>query len=102
MSRIKLDHLSAIKVTGNDAESFLQAQLTADLSGLKEGESSFAAFCKPNGNVIAVFLLSRSTDGYLLIASKELISEAVKELSRFILRRRCGVRANRPFCNGVQ
>lgn len=86
MSQIKLDYLSVTSVRGNDAESFLQAQLTADLTKLGLNAACFAAFCRPTGNVMAVLLVIRHEDGLSLVASADLMGDLVAEMSRFILR----------------
>lgn len=86
MSQIKLDYLTAIRVHGKDAESYLQAQLSADLKQIPNHEAGFAAYCRPNGNVLAILLVARCADDFLLITSVSLGNDFISEISRFILR----------------
>ena len=53
----KLDHLGIIRVTGADAASFLQGQLTNDVALLGMNESRLAAFCSAKGRMQASFTI---------------------------------------------
>ncbi len=56
---VKLSYLCVIRFKGADAGSFLQAQLSADVLGLADGESTFACYCEPKGRVLALLLVHR-------------------------------------------
>jgi folate-binding protein YgfZ len=86
MNTVLLENLRAARVTGPDAESFLQSQLTADLSGLSQGDSAFSAYCDRKGNVIAVMHLTRNAAGYELIAHSDLLDPLLFELRKYVLR----------------
>ena len=86
MNRIKLDYLSVARVSGNDAGSFLQAQFTADLTRLSDGDACFSGFCLPNGTVMAVILVIRIKYEYRLIAAKPLMEGLLNRLRLFVLR----------------
>lgn len=86
MTDITLDYLAATRVSGEDAERFLQAQLTADLTRLSDGDATFAAYCHPKGNVIAVTRVVRQSDAYILIASRRLLDALIAELGKYVLR----------------
>ncbi len=55
-----------IRAQGDDAVSFLQGQLTNDVSMLGMGEARLAGYCSPKGRLLASF-----------IVWKELIEELV-------------------------
>lgn len=86
MTDITLDYLAAARVSGEDAGSFLQAQLSADLARLSDDGATFAAYCHPRGNVIAVIRVLRRSDAYILIVSRRLLDTLIAELRKYVLR----------------
>lgn len=101
MSQIKLDHLTVAKVSGEDAGDYLQAQLTADLTGLTDGQACFSAYCRPSGNVLAVILVLRHKKDFYLVASRDLMGALLDELGRFILRARVSINESNKSAVGV-
>jgi folate-binding protein YgfZ len=83
---ILLDNLSVIEFQGTDSGQFLQAQLTADLANLAQGQGVFAGCCNPAGRVLGVMLLTRQADRYLAVVSAELAETLRGWLSRYVLR----------------
>ncbi len=83
---LRLSHLAAARATGKDAGSFLQAQLTADLTRLADGGACFSAYCEPTGNVIALIRVIRVGDDYMLITSASLLDRLLLELRKYVLR----------------
>lgn len=83
---VYLAHLSAVRISGVDAESFLQAQLSANLSDLKPGQAQFAAWCAVNGRVLALGSLVRAEQGFLWLLAAESAALVVPGLNRFKLR----------------
>jgi tRNA-modifying protein YgfZ len=91
---VKLDHLGIIRVTGADAASFLQGQLTNDVALLGMNESRLAAFCSAKGRMQASFIIYKRTaldtaqvspDIYL-ICSRDILAPTLKRLSMFVMR----------------
>jgi hypothetical protein len=81
-----LDHLGVLQVSGEDAASFLQGQLSVDVQGLRPRESTFGAYCTPKGRMLASFLLWRDETGFLAAVSRDLAAATQKQLSKFVLR----------------
>jgi len=81
-----LSHFALIKISGQDAESFLQAQICADLAQLEESGWWFSAWCLPNGRVIATFIVFNHTDSYYLILPSALKDKVLTRLAMFVLR----------------
>jgi folate-binding protein YgfZ len=54
-----LDQYAWLRVSGPDAEKFLQGQLTADVAILAEQQWSWAAHCNPKGRMISQFIVWR-------------------------------------------
>jgi folate-binding protein YgfZ len=82
-----LTSLAALRVTGSDAEAFLQGQLTSDVAALAPGASQYSAWCSPKGRVLANFLLRRF-DGaaFELLLPAVLLAPIRKRLGMFVLR----------------
>lgn len=81
-----LTHLAAIEVTGQDASSFLQGQLTCDINALSITEASFAGFCNPKGRVLSLLLVIKTQQGFFLILPFSLLEKVLKKLHLYILR----------------
>ena len=79
--------LAALRVSGADAEAFLQGQLTGDVTTLDDGASQYSAWCSPKGRVLANFLLRRSNgETFELILPAPLLEPIHKRLGMFVLR----------------
>ena len=77
-----------IFVSGEDAEEFLQNQLTADLHGLESGQRLLSAWCNPKGRVICLFRVRRHDGGFTLTLPAELADTVVRRLEMFRFRAR--------------
>ena len=90
----KLEHLGIIRVTGADAASFLQGQLTNDVVLQKLEESRLAAFCNAKGRMQASFIIckrpavdaAQTTPDIYLICSRDILAPTLKRLSMFVMR----------------
>lgn len=102
MSTFKLEHLAAVRVSGDDAEQFLQAQLSADVALLAAGESGYAAYCTPKGNVIALLRLTRQEKHFLVIVAAALRDTLIQELGKYVLRARVKLEPLAQAVTGTQ
>jgi folate-binding protein YgfZ len=73
-------------LTGDDSESFLQGQLTNDLSELNPGQSQLSAYCNPKGRILAIFRLLKTEEGYCLLCPRDLIDAMAKRLQLYKMR----------------
>lgn len=73
-------------VTGEDAGSFLQGQLTQDVDRLPAAVSLPTAWCNPRGRVLCVARLLEIDGGIGLVIPGELLDPVVKGLSIYRLR----------------
>jgi len=83
----KLSGFSSFSVSGADANSFLQGQLTNDVTGLALNAHQRTGYCTPKGRLMASFLQWRINDqtlGHLMPA--ETMETTVKRLRMFVLR----------------
>jgi hypothetical protein len=83
---IPLRYLSATRFSGPDAGSFLQAQLSADIAALEDGQSTFAAYCSPQGKAFGLLLIGRQKDDYMVVGSAQLLPSIVQRLRIYIFR----------------
>ncbi len=79
---------SCIRVTGADATTFLQSQLSQDLSALG-ARSARSALLEPDGTVVAAVFVSGRGEDIDLVVSTELADATIARLRRFRLRARC-------------
>jgi tRNA-modifying protein YgfZ len=86
MNRAELTQHGLLEATGNDARSFLHAQLTNDIAGLAADRAQHAGWCSAKGRLLASFLVVPREGGYLLQLSRDLAPAVAKRLSMFILR----------------
>jgi hypothetical protein len=81
-----LPQFGVIDTTGDDAASFLHAQLTNDVQHLDAANARLAGYCSAKGRLLASFLSWRSGDTIRLLVSKDLQAAVQKRLSMFVLR----------------
>lgn len=81
-----LSSLTVLRVSGEDAESFLQSQLTNDISKLDLNSSQLSAYCTAKGRMLALFLIFKRDDGFYLLADTQLVETVLKKLRMYVLR----------------
>ncbi len=75
-----------INICGDDAESFLQGQLTQDLATLTADAALPAAWCTPKGRVVATMRLVRSDDCICLLVPAAIADTFLQKISIYKLR----------------
>jgi folate-binding protein YgfZ len=82
-----LQHLGVIKITGADAATFINGQLTNDFSLLGLHDARLAAFCTAKGRMQASFIgFKRSSGDVLLVCSRDILQATLKRISQFVMR----------------
>jgi folate-binding protein YgfZ len=88
-----LPQLGVIAVSGADAASFLQGQLTLDFALLDPDHARLAAYCTPKGRMQASFIgFKHSPEEILLVTSGDILAATLKRLSMFVLRAKAKLR----------
>ena len=77
--------LSIIKISGQDAQTFLQGQLTQDMATLNR-EWNFAAQCNPQGRVIAFFIVFKWEDNFYVLIDDENLQQTIDQLKKYVMR----------------
>ncbi len=88
---IPLPELGVISVSGADAISFLQSQLTNDVARLRKDQMQLSGYCTVKGRLLATFHQWRTDDEVFLRMPREIIASIVKRLSMFVLRAKAKV-----------
>ncbi len=79
---------SSIVAGGPEAESFLQGQLSQDLT-LVTSSGAWSLLLAPDGVVVTSLVVTPTPEGYELVVPRELGAAALSRLKRFLLRTRC-------------
>ena len=82
---IQIQDRALLKVSGGDAESFLQAQLTNDITLLENNSVQLNAYCQHQGKVISLFWVMRSEEDFLLSFPVDLAEKVITRLRMFII-----------------
>lgn len=81
-----LSQLGLIRASGTDRVTFLQGQLTNDVSRIGADHSHLSAFCSPKGRMLALFRVFERDDALLLQLPGELLPAALKRMGMYVLR----------------
>lgn len=79
------DHLAVISVTGDDAETFLQGQLTSDLLNMQTGDFRLAMHLNVKGRASTSLQIIRQSDGFALIVPTEMTETVLSGLQKYAL-----------------
>jgi tRNA-modifying protein YgfZ len=83
--RVYLKNRSLLYISGKDSESFLQSQLTNDISKLGDSEIQINAYCQHQGKIIGLFWVMRYQNGFLISFPIDLLEKIQSRLKMFII-----------------
>ncbi len=75
-----------IRASGADAAVFLHNLLTNDINGITADGARFAGLCTAKGRLLALLLIWREGDDFLLMLPREILPAILKKLSMYVLR----------------
>jgi len=81
-----LSHFGLIHFSGEDAQAFLQGQLSCDVRKVDLSNAQYGGYCTPKGRMLASFLLWHDDDGYIMQLPSALQVAIRKRLAMFVLR----------------
>jgi folate-binding protein YgfZ len=81
-----LSHYSLIKISGSEAQSFLQSQFSNDVSHVSESQAQLNSYCSPKGRVLVIFNLFQIGSDYFLQLPEALLDSILKRLTMFKMR----------------
>lgn len=75
-----------IRASGADAADFLHKLMTNDIKGIAGGSARFAGLCTAKGRLLALFLIWRDGEDFLLMLPRDILPAILKKLSMYVLR----------------
>ena len=82
---IHLKNRALLKFSGSESETFLQAQLSNDISKLDNSSVQINAYCQHQGKILALFWVIRTGDDFLLSFPLDLLDSIQSRLQMFVL-----------------
>ncbi|GBL04698.1 tRNA-modifying protein YgfZ [Glaciecola sp. KUL10] len=79
----ELNHYGVISLSGEQAQEYLQGQVTIDVGRLSENKSRYGCHCDFKGKTWNAFLALQDNDGYQLISDKSCIPQSLAELKKY-------------------
>jgi len=102
---VDLSYYGLICISGDDAQSFLQGQLSCDIVKLSENTATYGGYCTPKGRLLNNFLLWKGAESkdYWLQLPAGLVQPMIKRLGMFVLRAKVTFQdeTDRLICIGV-
>jgi len=80
-----LNSRALLKISGGDAESFLQSQLSNNINELDNSSIQLNAYCQHQGKMLALFWVMRSNDDFLLSFPLDLLEIIKSRLQMFVI-----------------
>ncbi|MFB9951240.1 YgfZ/GcvT domain-containing protein [Rhizobium puerariae] len=77
---------SLIRISGKDAQDFLQGLITTDIDSLPENEARPGALLTPQGKILFDFLIWRDDGGFLIEADSSQRDALIRRLTMYKLR----------------
>ncbi len=81
-----LSHLGLLEISGADAVTFLQGQVSNDVKLLAGNNAHYSAYCNPKGRMLALFLAFAHYDHIHLQLNRELLEPIMKRLKMYVMR----------------
>ena len=87
-----LPHLGLLEISGADALTFLQGQVTNDVKLLVGNNAHYSAYCTPKGRMLALFLAFTHNSHIHLQFNRELLEPIAKRLKMYVMRAKVEVK----------
>lgn len=83
---VALPHLAILDVTGEDAQSFLHAQVPSDIRQLNTESAQISGWCTAKGRLLTTFVIWPIDNGYRLVLASDVRDAIAKRLKMYVLR----------------
>lgn len=93
---LTINDLSQIFIDGLDAETFLQRQLTCDVTQVQVKQCTLAAYCNRQGYIEALGWLSRTDIGFALLVPSELSELVLQRFKKYGAFSKIALRIEQP------
>ncbi len=81
----QLSDRALFKLSGDDAQTFLQGQLSNDINALVEGVAQLNAYCQHQGKIIALLWVMKKEADFYLSLPKDLADVVRQRLQMFVM-----------------
>lgn len=78
-----LQQQGLLQVSGKQAASFLQGQITADIHTIEQGHCPLTAICNAKGRVLYTLRVIPHQSDYLLLLPKSMVTPAIHDLQKY-------------------
>lgn len=92
-----LNCLTVIEVSGEEAATFLQGQLTCDINLVNERQAKLGAHCNQKGRAQTTFVCGKRNDSYFLVLPSDQETATTKELAKYALFSKAQISVNHEF-----
>ena len=92
-----LARFELLAFSGAHAVAFLHRQLTNDVEHLPASQARLAAYCTPQGRLLATFLFWRNADSVIMQLPQEILPGLHKRLKLYVLRDKVNITALDAF-----
>ena len=82
---VHLKSRALIKVSGSDAETFLQSQLSNDINKLGRSSVQLNAYCQHQGKILSLFWVIRNDQDFFLSFPLDLLESIKSRLQMFVI-----------------
>jgi hypothetical protein len=82
---VHLKNRALLRVSGADAETFLQGQLSNDIKKLNSSSVQLNAYCQHQGKILALFWVMKLEDSFLLSFPSDLLEVIKPRLQMFVI-----------------
>jgi len=100
MSIETLDHLSLLEISGDDALTFLQGQLTNDIN-TATAAWQYSGYCNPKGRLLSLFKLWQHENTIYALLAKDSVEAITKRLKMYVMRSKVDISVSEHKCYGV-
>jgi len=98
-----LSQFGTLKVSGEEAQKFLQNLLSNDINAINPGNAQLSSFNSPKGRMLATFLIWQKGTDYFLQLPRSLTAAMLKKLSMYVMRSKVKIsdENNEIICIGL-
>lgn len=106
-SLYELPDLSILTISGVDAVSFIQGQVTNDIAGADLGSARLAGYCTAQGRLLATMVLTHmpavtdAAPALSVLIRKDIVESVVKRLKMFVMRAKVNIAESTMVVSGV-
>ncbi|MBY0346549.1 MAG: folate-binding protein [Neisseriaceae bacterium] len=94
-------HFGVIRVTGEEAATFLQGQLSNDIRLVTPELAQYSTYSTPKGRMLANFLIWQADDAYFLLCRLDLLEPTLKRLKMYVMRSKVTLEAAKVELWGI-